>query len=148
MANREDPLVAFRFALEIEGKLGGYFTSVSGIGSENEVIEQKIVDPQTGETLVHQVPGRLTWTEISLRRGVTSNVDIWKWRKLVADGKVDEARTNCSIIALSRDNKPIARWNFVNAWPRRVTGPEMDAGGAEFMVEEVVLVHEGLERES
>jgi len=148
MANREDPLVAFRFALEIEGKLSGYFTNVSGIGSENEVIEQKLVDPTTGETLVHQVPGRLTWTEISLRRGVTSNIDIWKWRKLVSDGKIDEARTNCSIIALSRDNKPIARWNFVNAWPKRVTGPEMDSAGAEFMIEEVVLVHEGLERES
>ena len=147
MAKREDPLVAFRFALEIEGKLSGYFTNVSGIGSENEVIEQKIVDPETGETIIRQVPGRLTWTEISLRRGVTSNTDIWAWRKLVADGKIEDARTNCSIIALSRDNQPVARWNFVNAWPRRVTGPEMDAGGADFMVEEVTIVHEGVERE-
>ena len=35
MADREDPLVAFKFGLEIEGKLSGMFTTVSGIGSES-----------------------------------------------------------------------------------------------------------------
>jgi phage tail-like protein len=145
---REDPIVAFRFALEIEGKLSGYFTNVSGIGSDSELVEEKIVDSETGETLTRYVPGRTIWTPITLRRGVTSNIDVWKWRKDVVDGKIKEARTNCSIIALSRDNKPVARWNFVNAWPKSVTGPEMDSGGAEFMVEEMTIVHEGAERES
>jgi phage tail-like protein len=145
---REDPIVAFRFALEIEGKLSGYFTNVSGIGSDSELVEEKIVDSETGETLTRYVPGRTIWTPITLRRGVTSNIDVWKWRKDVVDGKIKDARTNCSIIALSRDNKPVARWNFVNAWPKSVTGPEMDSGGAEFMVEEMTIVHEGAERES
>jgi phage tail-like protein len=145
---REDPIVAFRFALEIEGKLSGYFTNVSGIGSDSELVEEKIVDSETGETLTRYVPGRTIWTPITLRRGVTSNIDVWKWRKDVVDGKIADARTNCSIIALSRDNKPVARWNFVNAWPKTVTGPEMDSGGAEFMVEEMTIIHEGAERES
>ena len=30
MADREDPLVAFKFGLEIEGKLSGFFTNVHG----------------------------------------------------------------------------------------------------------------------
>ena len=81
MANREDPLVAFKFGLEIEGKLSGYFTSVSGIGSESEVIEHKIVNPDTGETIIQKIPGRLAWTEVTLRRGVTSSIDIWNWRQ-------------------------------------------------------------------
>jgi hypothetical protein len=29
MAEREDPLVAFKFGLEIEGKLSGFFTQVA-----------------------------------------------------------------------------------------------------------------------
>ena len=65
MPNREDPLVAFKFGLEIEGKLGGYFTSVSGIGSESEVIDHKIVDDKTGETIMQKLPGRLSWTDVS-----------------------------------------------------------------------------------
>ncbi|HEX2980291.1 MAG TPA: phage tail protein [Anaerolineaceae bacterium] len=148
MADREDPLVAFKFGLEIEGKLSGYFMTVSGIGSESEVIEQKISVPETGETLIHKIPGRLTWTEVSLKRGVTSNLDVWDWRKMVVEGKINDARTNCSIVALAQDNKEVARWNLEQAWPSKVTGPEMDAGGGDYMCEEIVIVHEGVIRVS
>jgi phage tail-like protein len=117
MADREDPLVAFKFGLEIEGKLAGYFTSVSGIGSESEVVEHKIVSPDTGETIIQKIPGRLTWTEVTLKRGVTSTMDVWEWRQEVVDGKVDDARTNCSIIAFNQANEEISRWNFDMAWP-------------------------------
>jgi len=144
----ENPLVAFKFGLEIEGKLSGYFTTVSGIGSESEVVEHKIVNPDTGETIIQKIPGRLSWTEVSLKRGVTSNVDVWEWRQSVVEGKVEDARTNCSIIAYNQANEEIARWNFISAWPSKVTGPDMDSGGQEIMVEEMVIVHEGMERVS
>ncbi len=148
MADREDPLVAFKFGLEIEGKLSGFFAAVSGIGSESEVIEQKISNPETGETLIRKLPGRLSWTEVSLRRGVTSNIDVWEWRQQVVDGKIEDARTNCSIVAYNQGNEEIARWNFDNAWPSKVTGPEMDAGGTDYMIEEITIVHEGVTRAS
>jgi len=146
MADREDPLVAFKFGLEIEGKLTGYFTQVGGIGSETEVIAQKIVNAQTGETLIRQIPGRLTWTPITMKRGLTSSVDIWKWREEVVSGKIEKARTNCSIIAYSQDQKEIARWNLENAWPSKVVGPEMDSGSTNYMIEDVTLQHEGVKR--
>lgn len=146
MADREDPLVAFKFGLEIEGKLTGYFTQVGGIGSETEVIAQKIVNTETGETLIRQIPGRLTWTPITMKRGLTSSVDIWKWREEVVSGKIEKARTNCSIIAYSQDQKEIARWNLENAWPSKVVGPEMDSGSTNYMIEDVTLQHEGVKR--
>ena len=148
MAKREDPLVAFKFGLEIEGKLSGYFTQVGGIGSETEVITQKVVNSETGETIINQIPGRLSWTPITLKRGVTSSMDIWDWRQQVVEGKVDTARTNCSIVAYSQDNAEIARWNLENAWPSKVTGPEMDAGSTNYMIEDVTIVHEGVRRVS
>jgi phage tail-like protein len=146
MADREDPLVAFKFGLEIEGKLSGYFTTVGGIGSESEVVEHKIVNPDTGETIIQKIPGRLTWTEVTLKRGVTSTIDVWDWRQEVVDGKVDDARTNCSIVAFNQANEEIARWNFDMAWPSKVTGPDMDSGGTDYMVEEMTIVHEGMTR--
>jgi len=148
MAEREDPLVAFKFGLEIEGKLSGFFTQVGGIGSETEVVQQKIVNSETGETIIRQIPGRLTWTPVSLKRGVTSSVDIWTWRQQVVEGKIDDARTNCSIVAYSQDNTEIARWNFENAWPSKVIGPEMDSGSTNYMIEDVTIVHEGVVRVS
>ena len=148
MANREDPLVAFKFGLEIEGKLSGLFTNVSGIGSETEVISQKVQNAETGEDMIQQIPGRLTWTPITLKRGVTSTMDIWEWRQMVVEGKIDDARTNCSITAYNQANEEIARWNLENAWPSKVVGPEMDAGSTTYMMEEVTIVHEGVLRVS
>jgi phage tail-like protein len=148
MADREDPLVAFKFGLEIEGKLSGYFTQVGGIGSETEVIQQKVVSSETGETIIQQIPGRLSWTPVTLKRGVTSSMDIWLWRQSVVEGKIDDARTNCSIVAYAQDNTEIARWNFENAWPSKVVGPEMDSGSTSYMIEDVTIVHEGVLRVS
>ncbi len=148
MADREDPLVAFKFGLEIEGKMSGFFTTVSGIGSESEVVEHKISNPETGETIIQKIPGRLAWTDVSLKRGVTSSIDVWEWRQAVVEGKIDDARTNCSIVAYNQANEEIARWNLESAWPSKVTGPEMDAGSQDYMVEEITIVHEGMVRAS
>ena len=145
MGEVRDPLVAFKFGLELEGKMTGYFTNVSGIGSETEVITQKIVSP-SGEPMIRQIPGRLTWTPITLKRGVTDQMDIWEWRQAVIDGKIDEARTNASIIAYNQNNEPVAEWDLVNAWPSKVVGPEMDAGSANYMIEDMTIVHEGMTR--
>lgn len=145
MADIKDPVVAFKFGLEVSGKLTGYFTNVNGIGSETEVITQKIVS-EKGESITRQIPGRLTWTPITLRRGVTDLKDVWDWRQMVVEGKIDDARTNASIIAYGQDNSPVAQWDLENAWPSKVSGPEMDSGSTNFMVEEMTIVHEGVVR--
>jgi phage tail-like protein len=142
-----DPLVGFNFRLEIEGKLAGYFTEVSGIGSENEIVEHKVVD-DNGHEIVQKIPGRLKWQDVTLKRGITDKMDIWDWRKLVEEGKMKDARTNCSIIMMDRNYEDVARWDFVNAWPSKVTGPSVKSDSNEFGVEEVTLVHEGLMRAS
>ena len=140
-----DPLVSYQFAVEVGGMVTGYFTEVSGMGSENEVIEQKVVT-DNGQEVIQKVPGRLKWNEVTLKRGITDNLQIYEWRKLVEDGKMKEARKNCSIIMFDRNYTPAARWDFVNAWPSKVTGPDVKADSNDFGVEEVVLHHEGMTR--
>src|SRR5215510_11354582 len=92
-----DPLVSFHFVLDLGGKATGYFTECSGLGSEHEVIEHKVVDSR-GKDLVQKLPGRMKWQDISLKRGITKEMDIWQWRKMVEDGDVEGARRNGSII--------------------------------------------------
>ena len=145
--NEMDPLIGFNFALEIEGKMAGYFTECSGIGSENEVVDHKVVDSK-GHEIVRKIPGRLKWGDVTLKRGITTDMEIWDWRNSVVEGKMDTARTNCSIIMMDRDYQPKARWNFLNAWPSKVSGPTVKADSNEIGIEEVTLVHEGLERET
>jgi phage tail-like protein len=142
-----DPLTGFTFRLELEGKASGYFTEVSGLGSENEVIEQKISDSKSHD-LVQKIPGRLKWGDITLKRGITEDMQIWKWRQNVIDGKMKDARTNCSIIMCDRNYDDVARWDFQNAWPSKVTGPTLKSDSNELGIEEMVLVHEGIMRKS
>jgi phage tail-like protein len=142
-----DPLVGFNFRLEIEKMPAGYFTEVNGLGSENDVVEQKAVDPN-GHDIVAKVPGRLKWGDITLKRGITADMKLWEWRQQVVDGKMKDARANCSIIMMDRNYEDLAHWDFVNAWPSKVSGPSLKADSNEFGIEEMVLVHEGIMRTS
>jgi phage tail-like protein len=142
-----DPLIGFNFRLEIEGKLSGFFTECSGIGSENEIVDHKVVD-DGGHEIVQKIPGRLKWQDVTLKRGITDAMDIWEWRSLVEQGKMSDARTNCSIIMMDRNYEDVARWDLVNAWPSKVTGPSVKSDSNEFGVEEVTIVHEGMIRAS
>ena len=146
MAQR-DPLVGFHYAIEVQGIVTGYFTECSGIGSEHEIIEHKIVD-EKGRESIQKVPGRLKWQDVTLKRGITDAMDIWDWRSLVEQGKMSDARTNCSIIMMDRNYEDVARWDLVNAWPSKVTGPSVKSDSNEFGVEEVTIVHEGMIRAS
>jgi len=142
---RDDPLVGFHFALDIQGQVAGYFTEVSGIGSETEVIEQKVVNEKGVETVL-KIPGRLKWGDITLKRGVTNNLQLWDWRKKVEDGKVKDARRNGSIIMYDQELKEQARWNFLQAWPSKISGPNPKSDSNEIMLEELTLVHEYITR--
>ena len=142
----EDPMLGFNFMLELDGALAGYFTECSGVGSENEIVEHKVVD-KSGHEVVRKIPGRLKWTDISLKRGITSDLQIWQWRESVIKGEMGTARKAISITMMSRDYKPLAKWHFANAWPSKVTGPNFKSDDNSFAVEELGIVHEGMYRE-
>lgn len=142
---RTDPLVGFHYAVEIQGMVSGYFTECSGLGSEHEVIEHKVVDDHANE-VVMKIPGRLKWENITLKRGITNNMDIWDWRKQVEDGDVEAARSNGSIVMFDQNLTEMARWNFENGWPVKVSGPSVKSDSNEIGIEELAIAHEGLWR--
>ena len=144
MANA-DPLVSAWFGVEFQGQVVGAFRECSGLGSENEVVEYK-ASGQKGEFVIKKVPGRLKWNNITLKRGITDAMDMWKWRKLVEQGNIDSARKNGSITMYNQQGSAIAKWNFTNAWPSKLTGPSANAGNNEVAIEEMELTHEGYER--
>ena len=142
---REDPLVGFHFAVDIQGAVTGYFTEVSGLGSETEVIEHKVVN-EAGVEVVMKVPGRLKWENIVLKRGITSDMQIWTWRAMVENGDVSGARKDGSIVMYDQSLTEVARWNFQHAWPVKVTGPSVKSDGNEIGVEELTIAHEYIVR--
>ena len=74
-------------------------------------------------------------------------MDIWDWREKIVQGGVDENRKNGSVVMFNQGLEEVARWNFENAWPLKVSGPSMKSDSNEFGIEELVITHEGLYRE-
>jgi phage tail-like protein len=140
-----DPFVSAWFAIEFQGKISGAFRECSGLGSENEVIESKASGPD-GRIVIKKIPGNMKWNNITLKRGITDTMDMWEWRALVEEGNINEARKNGAIIMYSHSGIPIARWEFVAAWPSKLTGPTANATANEVAIEELEITHEGYKR--
>jgi phage tail-like protein len=143
-ARETDPLNSFLFALDVQGTLTGYFTEISGLGSENEVVEQKV--QKEGKQIIKKIPGRLKFTDVTLKRGVTAQMDIWEWRKKVEQGDTNGARKNATITMYDQSLKPIAEWNLENAWPVKVTGPSLQSDSNALGIEEVQITFEFMKR--
>jgi phage tail-like protein len=142
---RVDPLISAMFAVEFQGAIVGAFRECTGMGSENEVVEYKVSGAK-GQFVIHKVPGRLKWNNITLKRGITDAMDLWDWRKRVEEGQVEEARKDGSIVMYDQAGSEVARWNFTNAWPSKLTGPSPNAGENAAAIEELEITHEGYER--
>jgi phage tail-like protein len=56
------------------------------------------------------------------------------------------ARKNGAFVMHNTKGEAAARWEFVNAWPRAITGPGADAGNSEVAIEELEIVCEGYKR--
>ena len=133
-----EPSDSFIFQLELAGQVATEYTECFGLGSSNE-IKENVIQTAAGE-VVKKTPGVLEWHNITLKRIGPSSGQIWSsWRKAMEDGKLNEAIQDGAII-LSRagSSEPIARWNFTRGWPASLT--------IEGVVEELTIVHEGVER--
>src|SRR6476659_9413805 len=131
-----DPLVSAWFGVEFQGQVVGAFRECTGLGSENEVVEYKASGPK-GEQVIKKVPGRLKWNNITLKRGITDSMDMWTWRKLVEEGKMTDARKNGTVTMFNQKGEAVAKWDFFNAWPSKLSGPSANAANNEVAIEEL-----------
>jgi phage tail-like protein len=145
-SNRQDPFAAFRFRVEVDGIQRGGFHEVSGLDSGQEAIAYREGNEKTSS--VRKLPGLRKDPNLVFKRGITQDLELWQWRKLVLDGQIVQARRNGAIILLDDTGADVARWVFVNAWPSKYIGPRLNATGNEVAIETLELVHEGLERTS
>ncbi|HZY40468.1 MAG TPA: phage tail protein [Anaerolineae bacterium] len=144
--SRSDPLVGYHFHVEIDGISQAQFRECGGLGSESQVVEYK--ESVKGVTVIRKQPGPIKWSDITLKRGVSDVMELWQWRKQVEQGKVDEARKNGSIVLYNQANSEIARWNFKDGWPSKLSGPQVKADASDVAIEELTITHEGMERVS
>ena len=141
IGGRVDPYMNYRFLVEIDGVTQGGFQECSGLDSITDPVEYR----EGGDnTTVRKLPGKTTYSDISLKRGLTDSDELWRWRKTVMDGNIE--RKNGSIIVLDSTGSEKVRWNFYEAWPSKWEGPSFDAKANDIAVETLTIAHEGIER--
>jgi phage tail-like protein len=141
----DDLLVGSNFGLEVDGLSFTFFMGVEGLGSETATIEQRVVTPD-GKDVLLKVPGSLKWDDITLKRGLNTNMDLYSWRQQVVDGDVKSARRNGSIIMYDRQGNQAARWDFEKGWPTSLKSGGLDASSDDIITEELTIAHEGITR--
>jgi phage tail-like protein len=141
-SNRVDPYRAYNFKLEIQGVTEGHFVECVGLGVNVEVIDYR--EAGQGE-VVRRLPGRVDYTDVTLRYGLTQSTQLWDWFQGVVSGKVE--RKNVSVVMVDTDGATeTMRWNLLDCWPAQWQGAALNALSREAAIESVTLTYETLER--
>jgi phage tail-like protein len=141
-AGRNDPYRKFNFIVEIDGIASTGFQFVDGLESASDVVDYR----EGNEiTTPRKLPGLIKVTNIVLKRGMTTNRDLWEWRRTVLDGATE--RRNGLIVVLNEAREQVLRLNFRNAWPCRWKVSGLDALESQVLMEEIELVVEDLRLE-
>jgi len=137
---RVDPFLDSHFVLEIDGIHQGGFTEVSGLSYTTNAVEYQ----EGGFDTVHKIPARTTYTNITLKWGLTASTELHDWYRDVARGII--SRRNGSVILHDVAGHEVARWNFYDAWPTKIVEANLVGSGNGINIATVELACEKIER--
>jgi len=137
-----DPLLQGNVLLDVDGVgVVANFTSVSGVSSEIEIVDNPYVNEQ-GKITIAKLPGKPKTPTITLKRGLTGATDIWQWHAAVMQGQPD--RRNGSVILMNTMGEEVLRYNFTNAMVSKISLSEGGATASGVQIEEATLACETL----
>jgi phage tail-like protein len=154
---RDDPVLAHNFLVTLidtssplaavgtaalsavsDNLLGG-FTECSGLEMSLAVEDWK-EGGNNGTVL--KFPGRISWGNISLKRGVTKTTALWDWQYGFVAGK--GKRRDGVIVLMNELHVPNNIWFFRRGLPLKYTGPSMNAAQNGVAIDSLEIAHEGI----
>jgi phage tail-like protein len=147
---RDNPYGAFNFLVALggaqgdggEGTIIGGFSDASGLGMDVNYSEYRNGNERFNTS--RKVPNTHKLDDVTLKRGLVGSTDLFEWIKTVRDGTADPRSVTVTLLDEARN--AVATWRLRNAQPKKWTGPTLAAkGGGEVAMEELHLVHEGIE---
>jgi phage tail-like protein len=136
----DNPYRGFNFLVEWDGIVHAGFQECSGLDVSTDPVDYREGADKVNH--VRKLTGMNKYSPITLKRGITDNDELWKWRQTVIDG--NPVRRNGSIILLNEAQEEKLRWNFSQAWPSKWTGPAFNSTSTGVAVETLELTHEEL----
>jgi phage tail-like protein len=153
------PFTAFRFEVQLlvaqpdQVGLGsplcsGQFSDCDGL---EMTMEPKTVKEGGNNIEQIQLPGRVSYGQLSLKRGMTANLDLWKWFVAAAGGlNPDQTENKRGLLALGQvtmfDNggRPKLRFTLTGCLPVKIKGATLSAKEGQVAIEEAQIAYRTL----
>ena len=149
----------FKFLVQIDGFTSAAFQSASGLKYNVAKIEYW----EGGSLIAYKEPGRVSFDDLSLERGVSYDLDFYNWLKEVVDlvkyAKIPKGGRGGGTVSpkykkhlmckqLERDNKTVITYDVRSAFPIDLTPGDFDNTSDEVSVEAVTLTYDYFTREN
>lgn len=141
----KDNSTAANFIVEVNALTIGRFSEIGGLQMEIEVEQYQEGGVNDGP---HQFPTRLSWPNVTLKRGITNDNNLFDWFDIVAGQRFAQSglagnRDSVAITLISSKGKRLRTWTLLKAYPVRWTGPTLSVGEDSIATEELELAHQG-----
>ncbi|MGE3857529.1 MAG: phage tail protein [Dehalococcoidia bacterium] len=146
----EDSPWAGQFVFSVDGVQIGHFMEVSGLSAT--IADEKIEEGGQNQYVL-RVPGRMTWPNLVLKRGVTSSDALFEWfQRSSGDGftgqqsRITRRTGHLTLLGARNGNGPrerIREWSFAGAFPVKWSGPSLAASSREAATETLEIAHNG-----
>lgn len=159
VATRNDPVLNHNFVISLldstsalspsappaltailDGAAGG-FSECSGLDLTMQPEEYR---EGGNNAAVLRFAGRAAWANVTLKRGVSGNTDLWDWHFSFIEGR--GKRRDGVIVLLDESRQPRQAWYFRRGLPVKYSGPSLNATQSGVVIEAVEIAHEGLQQ--
>lgn len=142
-----------RFYVEMGGSVGASFSECSGLDvqvDKETYFEGGLNDQQ--RIFLKQTK----FSDVTLKRGMTDDIDFWKWLEMVfqlnqGSGGTSQSsgtlRRNVTILVFNQAGETMQAWTLIGAVPIGWKTPSFQASGNSVAIEELTLTFEGLKVE-
>jgi phage tail-like protein len=142
---RQDPDLAFHYALEIDGITSASFKECSGVEWEMEVVNLRSGGNNIHE---HHLMGPGKFKPLEIKRGfMGGNGEFYHWMKGCVDpfSKSAVKRVTVSLVIFNDEMWEVGRFNFYNCFISKWSGPSMDASNADIAFESMTIQYDWFE---
>lgn len=129
----------------------GAFSEVSGLEA---TMEAKSIKEGGANYGAHQRAGAVSFATVVLRRGLTTQRDLWNWWGLFSGAGTSDGRMRSNgafahrltvrITMLDLDGTPRLKWRLERAMPVKFKTADLNSRAGDVGIEEIHLTHEGL----
>jgi phage tail-like protein len=155
--NFPEILTNCRFYLELkldgsEEPVDGYFMECKGFKRTHDVVDICEVAPQqwgkakSGLVMRTKIPGNTKTNNITLKRGVTQSMTLWKWFAAVEAGNWAEQMRNGSLTIFDQTGVAQAIFQFTKAFPVNYSVSDVNASSNDVEIEEMEIAVESFVR--